>query len=396
MVSAVLVLAIFTAAFGVWTVDTIPDWVSAREHTHASEVALQFAEMRGTLDTISPGSGDITLTIDLAPDPIPLLQRAPAFGNLEMESGMTIDINMQPHVLVASGGIMARGPVAGAGSTWGQVANILAMDLQAAGTETTTIVASERLGSRSVTMSLANDGAGTCTITTETVAQTMSCGNPARINALADTYRFRGLVRQLDPDMTVAVTTGGLASIAYVDTEGNTRFSGDTSAAGTDHQQALSIDSAIFVPDYLEIEDRTVRFDGGGVVNVQRNVAAFMVEPAFRIDVDGGEGFVRWTIVDASGTGTLSGSDAGVLTFRKAASKDLLLHIPADPSGSDSLFTVSSTASAAWEDMWSDKLALGAISQASASNTGGASLALEPDIPWTIHLTIHDVELSVT
>ncbi len=425
MVSAVLVLAMFTAAFGVWTVDTVPEWIAAREHAHAGDVALSFSRMRADLDTQAADGTSASFTVDLAPDPIPLLQRSPSFGTLEMQDGaqgvsFSLDFDAggsDREQLLAVGGLIATAPAdptTGTLPDWTKVATITALKLGADDEREIKLTATENTPSgRAVSIHLRNPlGPGTCTVTTAIEGTTVSnsqelnCAAAITINGMSDAYGFKSLLAQMDPDMTLSFSQpNGLAigtmGIAMIDHEGVTIGFPATGSTGQSLDQSLESSGVVFIPDYLEIDDRTVRFDGGGIVNIQNDVAAFIVEPVFAISLDSTasptQGYLRWTIVDATGVGSLTGSANAVFEFRKLSTKDLIIVVPA--TANDSVFTVTSPASAAWADMWQDALTLNGITSTHAEATSGsntATLRLQNSVPWTIHLTIHDVELSVT
>ncbi len=411
MVSAVLVLAIFTAAFGVWTVDTVPEWIAAREHAHAGEVAADFAAMRSTLDTMPAGGLSATIRVDMAPDPVPLLQRAPSFGTVDVvqaSDATRATLGLASAQLASVGDVVLASLVAASPATQiDDVANVMALELDVTkpGTGTNGITLDALDGTATARVTITNPAASSiCEVqslfspssTPSTVRRTeVPCQGGLRVNALSDLFGFDALLDRLDHPFTLDVVSASGSSIGAVtiDKNGLTRaLVGSGPNAG---ERGIASDAIRFTPNYLEIEDRSVRFDAGGIVNIQKDVHTFVIEPVFDIDVANGAGYMRWTIVDVQASGSLSGSDAAVLEFRKLATEELVVQA----SGSDTVFSVASPASAAWEDMWVDALTLEAIpsNQASVSRTGDtAQLTLDASIPWTIHLTIHDVELSVT
>jgi hypothetical protein len=107
VVAAVLLFALFTTAFTIWTFTTLPQWVADREQAHADKVQQSFSALQAGLDALSASddNGPSSVAVDLGPSPIALLQPTAAQGELSVQGEVRATgtfVNEQVPVVVPS------------------------------------------------------------------------------------------------------------------------------------------------------------------------------------------------------------------------------------------------------------------------------------------------------
>ncbi|MGB1587158.1 MAG: hypothetical protein ACPHID_08975, partial [Thermoplasmatota archaeon] len=161
VVSAVLIFALFSTAFLLWTINQQPEWVADREHNHIRGVQEDIASLQSGLERLSASgdSGPITQTIALAADPLPLVQAVPGQGALSMEGTFAFDASFTNPALHSLDRTAVGDPSATSAST---VENVL--DLRSLEISLTSSGVNGGSSSASVILT-ASDGSQTATLT---------------------------------------------------------------------------------------------------------------------------------------------------------------------------------------------------------------------------------------
>ncbi|HLF16721.1 MAG TPA: hypothetical protein VI796_04735, partial [Candidatus Thermoplasmatota archaeon] len=106
VVAAVLLFALFTTAFALWTLTTLPQWIADREERHMETVKERFDTLKAGLDAVS-GTGStapVSAPIPLAAEKVALLQRSPATGRLAFVDGLSATASFTSPELFLVGG----------------------------------------------------------------------------------------------------------------------------------------------------------------------------------------------------------------------------------------------------------------------------------------------------
>lgn len=428
VVSAVLLFALFSTAFLVWSVSTLPDWVGDREHNHARATSSGFSRLGAELDALSIGQ-DASLNVDLAPSRVPLLQIAQASGSLAVEPGFrfTAAFTGEEAFMIGSGMVAdAENPMPSATA----VASIRALQLEYVGPGTAQngfgeitafrdadgdgvldddeSMAQARIGKRSgqdavlcgqseAYLELRTGTRGSPElIATHALACNPSNSATFSVNLMSADYRFAGLLGRLGDEF--AITTrdvdAGTPRLAMV----WTGTDGATRAAGTgvvlDMDLDLEGDRIVFGASYQEYPQSAITFEGGGVINTQAAGSAFAQAPVFAAVKAGGEGHLRWRLVDLSGSGAVTGTDAATLRLTKTSVTEFVVKF--DAAGGAS-FGLDTSTPGAWQQLWTDARVLGgfdAADMATSTGAGTTSLMLG-NIPWTVHMSVIHADVSV-
>ncbi len=411
VVAAVLVVTLFTAAFGVWTVDTMPEWIKDREDAHARMVGATMGS--ATADILASATngrpGATALSFPLAPDPIPLVQEGESVGTLETVEGFGWTFEAASHAPIMTGGIMRAAPAAQPDIS--NVARILALDV--AGGSGTLRVEQESSAAVFVALQItpadcATDGdiqTVTVTVNGATWRRTQfTCAAAQPLNALDARFAFAAALEELQNPLVVKA---GQFSAAWIDTDGVTRATATTPSATPWSSTGNGKASVRYAPSYLELEDRQVIMEGGAVINKQDAGASFTSTPPLTF---GGSpstgGAIRWTMTVFDGEGAASGRSTATANLVATSTSERIIYI----SSEEASFKLDKTlAPTAWTQAWADAARIAGFSvDATAGCTlasahvcvedeaDAATLTLKSSIPWTIHLTIVHVDVSVT
>lgn len=436
VVSAVLLVALFTTAMTIWTFTTLPTWVAQREANHQGEAQESFGRLKGDLDSlVAQGeSGPVATAFDLGPSRVPLLQGRAAQGTLSIQDGFAVQgafttaklllqdgaaigVPSQPAALPAVADVHAvealslrisTGSVGGGNEAWVQVsatdgtdtvvgALVHMDDAAAVGCSGSGLVLR-------ITTTLAGPPASVSTRSVPLLCQVGSTVPEYTLDLLAQPL-YNLALRDLAEDMTFTFTTGkdatpaamtvsGWYAMVWTDTIGRDLARG----AGVTSSYVLDAEGGRLVldPRYQRFPSQVLAFDGGAIVAAQGDRQVMLADPGFDLSIDGGIGTLRWTIVDLAGSGSRTGSDAAAATLRNDASSDLLLEMEA------ATFTVTSDYAAAWRQMFEDR-ALLAGTTAAVTTVGGtgdtATLALQADgdtvTTWIVRLHVVDATATI-
>lgn len=443
VVSAVLVFVLFTTAFVLWTMQTLPDWEADREHAHQREVSEGLGGLKSALEGLSArrDAGPVTAVVPLGTPPIPLLQTTEATGELEVFTGpsgfaASLNFGATPGVYLSEGSAVASptapttSPPCSAGTRCVQSLEALVVGLATtggtgAGSATLTLTATDSsVPASTVTATLTHVGQGPdCNGEVRLVAAgtpfPLLCGvgatlgsaaTPYRVDLLDPTKGFGAALSRLKAPYSLTFVTsttgsGGFAASTYtatwLDSSGIERVAG-TGVATAKPVPDLSGGRLAFTPRYQQFPQQALSFEGGAVLASESAARqAVIVDPSFTLRVQDGVGYLRWTLVQLSGSGQLSGSDAATVQLTHLSSQDLVVATPA--SCSPCLTATLTTPNAAgWNSFFSvQSLAAGAGSSAAAGSgaTGQLTLSSGGGQPvtggWVLHLRVISAEAKV-
>lgn len=430
--SAVLLVALFTTAFAIWTFTTLPTWVAQREANHQGEAQEAFGRLRGDLDSlVAQGEpGPVGTGFDLGPARVPLLQRAGAQGTLRYEDGFAIQAAFTGAVLHLQDGAAIGIPDEPAGGT--PITGVHALEafslrLQSSGVQGG---ATGGLGQEARVQVVANDGTAQVTaqlahtddassvgcdssglvlrITSPTLTRTVpllcqvGSAIPEYTLDLLDQPLFVLAMRDLDNDYSLTVTTAAVSATstgyyAAVWTDSTGRDQAIGAGSPTAYSLSESGGRIVLDPRYQRFPSQRVAFDGGAVVAAQDEGRQVMLsDPGFDLSIDGGIGTLRLTVVDLAGSGSRTGADGATVTLRHDGSTDMLLE------ATGATVTVTSDYAAAWRQLFADQALLaGASSTVAASGGSGdtATLTLATDgstvTTWIVRLQVVEATADV-
>lgn len=432
IVAAVLLLALFTTAFTLWSISTLPGWIADREEAHAQGTEEAFRALQASAEALSASDdvGPSSVTVDLGASRVPVLQRVSASGELGMAGSVRWQADFTGEgVLVANGatGVLPTEAVTdGTGDTLAGVydleALVVFLETEGLGNKEMTwvdIVATDADGktvqARFVheTADSGNSDAMTAgcrsgelrlEVTSTTVpaidyTQALLCSVADRltgytIDLARDFFPFKDGLDGLEAPYTIHVEeSDGRAQASfgavYVDSDGASQGVG----SGTAGELALDETSAVlgFDPGYQQFAGPGPTWELGGLVLEQADGMA-VASSRFDLAVDGPRGTLDWTVVVLGGSDGQAGDGPVSVQVRHASTRDVLLTAGAAD------FTVASDHAAAWRSFLEDRVLLaGAEDSATVSGSGTAArLQLGGAVTeWTIHLRVIRVEVAI-
>ncbi len=422
VVAAMLVFALFTTAFALWTAQSLPEWVEEREHHHNRGVADTFAQLSVRIGNQHNELGS-TYSMRLAPDPVPVVQRAAAVGALSSGVGSQAWLNVSGETVYMDGGevlgTVNGGPVAVGGTTniAVEVASIDALLIRLASDNMGRATLSITDGSEVVLVALAKApaaancaGAGlelVLTTPSATRNHAILCEPGANVDYTLDVLSaplpIAAAIASLGPaiSLNLAVSdldTGGARNgdlgyyaMVWRATDGSIQAAGGGSMQDADtHATGASL---AFVPSYAALPDRVVRLDLGGVVSVQDDKAAFASTPPFLLGGTTDAPSLRWTLLDLDVTGSVSGAGSATIDVT-VRNRDTTVLRP----GSAATIDVVGPAAPAWRAHWETQLILnGFAGMAIVSGSGEhATLSFTNPSSWTIQATLARATIEVT
>ena len=428
VVSAVLLVALFTTAMTIWTFTTLPTWVAEREANHLDGAQESFGRLKADLESLAAqdSPGPAATAVDLGPSKVPLLQGTAARGTLSYEDGFSIQGAFTGAVLHLQDGSaigIPDEPAGGPALTDVHALQAFALRLQSSGVQgggqEAYVTATATDGTVTVTSSLAHvddaDSVGCSAsglvlrVTSSTTGVTRTAPLLCQVSSDIPEYTldllaqplFTVAMRDLDGGYTLTVTEGAVSATAdgtyaavWVDSDGHDHAVG----AGTPSSIAIAEDGGRVVldPRYQRFPSQTLVYDGGAIIAAQGDQQSMRSGPGFEIDVDNGVGSLRWTIVDLAGSGSRSGSDAVTASVRNDDSTDLLLE------ATGATFTIDSPYAGAWRQLLDDSILVSASEDAATVGGTGdtATLTLSTGgatgvTSWIIRLHLIDATVTI-
>lgn len=418
VVSAVLLFALFLAAFSAWTVNSLPGWVAEREAGHSGMVSDRIGGLQAGVEGLSASgqAGPVTATLRLAPEPVPLVQSSTATGRLSLvPDAASWDATLENPQLHVRGGAFEGGVDAQpGGGPFGPVAGLEALQLRLT---TSSVGPSEQAyveavatdGTRTVTARLVHVGSQdpvSCSSSEvrldvtdgSTRRHVLLCGADSAdhtLDLLAPVYGFHSALAGLEEGYTIQVdqdAPGGAAVGAFGalwrDADGRSHVAG-SGAAGP---ATLSVSGSALRHEalYQEIPAQTRILGLGGVALQQPEGSAFASDPAFDLQRDGGEGWLTWTVLDLSGSGSIDGSEATVRMGHEATSRSV-------QRVDGATFTVTGEDAGAWRSLWrAQALAAGATDVVTVGGSGDTATLELDGATWLLDLRIVQVRASIS
>lgn len=423
VVSAVLVFALFSTAFVLWTVQSLPEWIEDREHAHDGLVAERFADAAAVLANDDASSNGATFVVPLAPDPVSLVQRSPATATLESAPGSRLWFNMTGETVHMEGGRMlgsADEPAGGVGvgtsttmATGVTKIDALLMRLVTDGEGQTTITVSD--GSDDVTLTMKHEqpttncpNAGIELILvspTSTRTAVLLCNNVDDIDYTLDVLDapvpFAAAVARLDDELSITMSTSNIGTPSATGDVGYYAMVWEEddviAVAGggslRDADVATAGDALAYRPSFFEFDGRDILLDLGAVINQEASASMMAGTPLFRMSGTTSEPTLDWTIFDTSIEGSLTGRGTARVDVDVTAKDRRLV-----ATGSAAAIEIQGESAAAWRSFWeSEGMLSGLDSIITVEGTGSnARLVLDPTAPWVVRVTVVEATLEVT
>jgi hypothetical protein len=425
VVAAVLVFSLVVTASLMYTVNVLPDRIEAREANHQSEVRRALTALQTNLEALSVAgdAGPTAQRFDLAPAPVPFLQRATASASMEVQpnlftasatwpGGTTVhlangiavgapgqSVPATPTVASHSGLASVHSLVVGI-VTASVTGNAVASVTLTATSSTTTVTAVLRHVANGAQYGCTGAALGlNLTVTGRPAAsQAILCGvgaglgasgNPYRVDLMAPLYGVAPALSSLRApySMTLTSTSAGSTmtatyALVYLDADGRSRAVGPGQAYTT--PLAASGAGVQYRPFPFEYPQQDLFLEGGALVAVQADGQTVVAPPGFRLEEAGGAGFLTWTLVSAQGSGSRSGSGPVSVSVAHASTSEVLLQVPASVT-----FTVQTPHAAAWASYFAQTrtaAGLNATHVAIVPGTDQVQLTLQGSMPWTVSL----------
>lgn len=438
VVAAILLFALFTTVFTMWTVTTLPEWIADREEAHADGVREAMASLASTLDSLSASddAGPAAMSMALGPRPVALLQPSAATGELAVEGTIALAGTFTDEFLLFADGVAAGQPDEpideGAGDVLTDIellqALVVRLTTEGVGNADTAwveVVAED--GTSTVTARLVHAGkpAGSganvagclnselrleVTIDVAPFGPTTSVENlgcelgedlPGKtVDLASNVYKFADAVKRLDAPYSITLTDGedggaalatGYYAAAFLDSSGGGHGAGTGQAV--DYTLDVQGQRLVYTPGYQHYSDQTVSWEMGGIVVAQEDGEVVAVGPAFDLTVASDVASLSWTVVELVGEGSHSGRGQATTRLVHDQTTDLVL------LASGASFTVTSPTAAAWRSYFASQVLLAdAGADATVGGTGtSATLTLTSTTvtEWRINLRLVQAHVEV-
>lgn len=428
VVAAVLLFALFTTVFVLYSVQTLPEWIGENEQEHQNEVRQHIAGLKAGLDGLSArkDAGPVSSVVQLGPPTVPLLQTTPVGASLSYEPGFaataTFD-NAALHLVDGAAAGAADADVNGATLSDIQALTALQLKLQSTGVRNSNDLAWVQVtatdGTNTVSLRLDHAGKGylpsvgcdetdlrVSVVATTTTDRLLQCGMgdslPGNtVDALDPDLGFAAAVAGLTPPLSITLTDGGqgggngIGSYAavWVDTEGIDQVAGAGSA--TTYSITQNGGRLVYAPAYQQFPQQLLSWEGGAIVAAQDDQQVVSGDPSFQLTVDGTVGTLRWTLVQLAGSGHSAGTGEATVQVTHLASSDVLL------TATGATFTLTTPEASAWRSFFEDrKLLAGDLTSIEVSGSGNGAvfrlLDTGPVLEWRVHLRVIQATVVVT
>lgn len=437
VVAAVLLFALFSTVVTLWTLTTLPEWKADREQAHAHAVQESFAALDAGLAALSAAkdAGPSTVPVVLGPDPVALVQSAPASGELEMQDEVAVLGTFTGEALHFSDGVAVGEPDEPVDEGAGDVLDDVRV-LQALVVRLTTggvgngesawlsVVADD--GSAQVTALVTHAGklAGTgpneagCLNSEVRIEVTLDVPpQPAygskqallcevagdlsgySLDLASPIYSFIHGVGRLATPYTITLTDAasgagasadGYFAAAYVDSDGRARGAG--SGEPVEYELVQRGPRLVYEPAYQSYQNQDVAWEFGATV-VSQDDGQVVLQPRLDVAVDDGLGRLSWTLVQTGGDGSRAGSDQASVRVEHDHTTDLVL------TADGATFTLTTPSAAAWRAYLAGQVLLsGSGSDVAVGGSGDTvtlTLASTTVTGWRIHLRLVEAHLTV-
>jgi hypothetical protein len=421
VVAAVLLFGLITVATTLWTINTLPDWVTERETAHLDDAGGTLLRLREDVEAAAMrgSSTPVVAALDLAPDPVALLQPNAATGRVAFTPAATTFTVDFPAAQVFGGAGGLTGPATGPIPVeYGDVQTLEAfiVTLEALGTsgpKTAWVQLDATDGAKTVRITVAHRDAPSqtgCTgralhVIIEVVGsgvrfdQGVECGltndlDAYQVDLLDDRFKLRTSLAELDAPFEVAATKGGQSlvdawhAIWWKDSAGVDHTAGGN-AQTSDVQFVRTGGDIVYVLDERGLVEQTLALSGGALVAVQPDGAAIVAAPGLTIAESGGTRVLSWTYVQVNGRGETQGGGTASLTAQPAGVTDLLF------SASDGTFALDTPHADAWRAFLTDQALLAGVQGDLTIGGDVDTVTLGFATAWTFHIRIVSVVVEV-
>ncbi len=416
VVAAALVFSLFVTATLLWGINTLPGIVADRERVHQDDVTESMSALQTGLDRLSAGGdeGPIKVAVRLGTDPVPLIQPVPSSGEIQYRSGFNVTATFNQSTLYLVSGDLQGTPDVVANETIRNVTMLQQLRVAfksnnvtgGAITDFVWVEAFASDGTTNVSARVQHIGYGaTCQgpevqvlvdngliSRTKTLLCQQNVGENELKNFEFDVMRdapgFAAGVAGLEPGWTLTVYDN--ATNAF----GNATFQ----AIWTDLDDRLRVlggglvdndfgvtrrgGHLVYEPSNQRYVDQWLTWEGGGVLARQSDGVGMVADPAFSLDQDDDNqtGFLRWTLVQLSGAGSLAGRGTAAVEVIHESTRDIIL------TTDTVTFQVDSFNAQGWHKFFSDRAR-------SSDMRGNVTLApawdKPEDVDGTVDLTLN-------
>ncbi len=416
VVSAVLIFALFTTVMVMYSVQTLPQWEADNEHNHQLGVVQGLGGLRTSLEGLASrhDPGPVSVAVTLGTPTVPLLQTTPARGTLAATTsgtaaGLIVSASFPSAALFLNDGAAAASPSQGVSTPpcsgnciVALEALLVAFTTTNTATATVTATASDGVNPNVVAVLSLSASAATCgtgnevAITVGPATSTLLCTTGTalsgyRVDLLNPLYGFASAAARLKAPFALAFTTGAQAAgstytAVWQDTSGMESTKG--TGVSTTFNPTHTGDRLVFSPSYFHYPNQEVSFEGGAVVTAAGGtVAGVTVAPSFTMKSVGGTNYLRWTLVEMTGSGSVGGTQDATASLTYVGQTDVLL------AASGASLTLTTPNAMAWRQFFSDQILVSGAGAVAGGSGTTASLTLTS--AWLIHLQIIQASFKV-
>lgn len=441
IVGAVLLVALFSTAFTIYTVTALPEWKAEREEAQQARVAGELSGLRADIEALAARreAGPVLATLPLETPRVPVLQQTPARAGLGIEDGFDVafDFPATPSLFLSGGAAVASPTTALATPPCAGKCVVTVQDL-VLGIATSGVNANSDVVAITLTVTDSAASPATVTATLAHVGSSSGCagelrltvvdvstrvhyvepcagdelaaaGTPYRVSLLDDDYTFRSSLARLEAPLQFAFSssTNGATleasgyTMVYEDASGLLRATGTGIAAANPVADAAG-SRLVYSPGYFAYPSQDLVFEGGAVlVDAGTTRQAVTADPSFRMEVANGVGSLEWTILVLSGDGAVSGGREATVAVTYEAIQDVVLLTPSscDPCASIALTTDTAPGWGSFLSLQSGAANAGA-SAAATTMSGTTTLELSSGTGpvtggWVLHLRIIQADVAL-
>lgn len=404
VVSATLVLSLAVLMFIVFSSTQLPQWIEDREQNHGLQVKEDLSAFQSKLLQVTAADLGRTISTDvsLAPEPIAMLQRGKATGQLSFIDETGIDLQMTNEALVANGAALANTPD-GALATWNDAnvvhSLVLRINVNTAPADATGVIATFSDGTNSVQASFVHVGpnanspcSGYALVATLSVPARnlpLQCGvsDTGTFDLdMFDALPLQAALGNLQRPMTVSFSnnaTSASAGAVWYNVDGLPQSVGTPIPGSFD--VLTNVGTIAYLPNYINALREDVRLEGGALTAEQAGGAA-MLSSVVRLTTDGTSGLLQITLLDMTGSGSISGDGSASIHVTPTALLDSL-YLVQDVE-------LTTTATEAWGRAFEDELYLSGVN-GTATVGETSQLSVDP-LTWWVHVRIIEADVELT
>lgn len=411
VVSAVLVFGLVSIVFAIYTATVVQDQIEDAEARHLRQVLSALVDLSATLESAAglANEGDATADVPLGTTTLPFLAPVDTTGTLAVEDqGFVTSIKCTTADLVSRQSVASPGAthVAVSGLSFNftslHVLEILVSDYSFGASDDSATLTATSGGQTVATATITLETATRSVRVTATdytgatlVDQIDQAGLPVNVtahalNLLDPRYGFSSLLQdaQGTVNLTGSSTTGDLqAFVAYWATDGSLALKGEGRELAPGYQRGVHSWSLVYDSHNRRFLDLTYAAEGGGLAVAQEN-GQYLVHAPFSITNGTGQKTLRFTLLNISGDGRLSG------THTATVGTTILQPVQSTLACSGIEVVIQSAYAAGWAAAWENVLEDAGLAPSDAVlGTDRVDVNLDGD--WVVQLAEARVAISI-